>query len=170
MMIRLLGSLLIILGCGSWGFYIARNLKREIIALQNFVTAIEYMECELLFRMPALSDLCNSVGSITNGSISRLFHQLSMELESQISPDVYGCMKAAIHKTGDMPRKAVALCEKLGKQLGRFDLDGQVKVLSSLKEEGKVQMSASREGYAARARNYRTIAICAGAAVVILLI
>lgn len=170
MIIRILGAFMVIIGCSSVGYGIAYAAKREIIALQNFSVALEYMECELQYRMTPLPSLCHATSNVTKGSVSKLFQILGTELDAQISPNVSMCMAAALTKCRDLPSKIRQLCENLGDRLGVFDLDGQVRVLSSLREESQQALMLCSKGYDARSRSCKTIAVCAGAAIVILLI
>jgi len=170
MTIRFIGACFILFSCGSFGFLISRSAKKEIYALENFVIAMEYMECELRYRMTPLPNLCCKTASVTKGTVSKLFELLCSELEAQISPNVSVCMSSALYKCRDVPGKIVVLWESMTERLGIFDLDGQIRVLSSLREEAKNMLKLCKQGHDARSRSYKTIAVCAGAAIVILLI
>ena len=64
---KFLGSVLVVIGCGGFGLLISKTAKKEIIALQNFILALEHMVCELRFRMMPLSELCFSAAEISKG-------------------------------------------------------------------------------------------------------
>lgn len=170
MIIRLIGSGMILFGCASFGVLISQKAKNEISALRNFVIALEYMECELQYRVTPLPDLCRQTGAMTKGSVSKLFYQLSRELESQISPNVSICMASAVNSIKEITPQIAFLSEELGDRLGIFDLDGQVRVLQSIRHEAQSALEKCEKGHEVRSRSCKTIAVCAGAAIVILLI
>ena len=169
MTIKLLGALLIILACGAVGYMIAATYKREENTLRKLIYALDYMECELQFRMPALPDLCRQTARETDGIVSKVFTMLSNELEDQISPDVKSCMKAVTAKCKDIPVHTLASFHLLGDSLGRFDLEGQLKGLESVRQETRIRLNKLMGNSDVRLRSYQTLGLCAGAAIVILL-
>ena len=58
----------------------------------------------------------------------------------------------------------------LGHSLGRFDLSGQLKGLASVRERCGQELQALRSDRDSRLRSFRVLGLCAGAALVILLI
>lgn len=170
MTVKLVGACLVLLGCSSFGFLIVGNAVGEIYALRNFICAIDYMICDLQYKSTQLPTLCKNVATATKGTVSRLFRLLSHELEASQSLDVTVGMKAALSHCQDLPTKTFRLAESLGQRLGVFDLDGQVRILETVRQEAVLTLNACEEGHDARSRSCRTIAVCAGAAIVILLI
>lgn len=170
MTIRIIGAALILLGCGGFGVAIAKTAKNEIIALQNFLLATEYMICELRYRMTPLPDLCIATSQVTKGVVSSIFSSLGKGLKLEASANVSACMASALSKYQMYSDKLTALFENLGHRLGIFDLEGQIEVLSSLRMEGKGLLQSCLNGHTTRSRSCKTIALCAGAAIVILMI
>ena len=161
---------MILLGCGGFGFVVSKNAKKEIIALQNFLLATEYMICELRYRMTPLPNLCVATSQVTRGVVSEIFAALGEILELQTSSSVSACMDIVLQKHQIYSEKVTALFRNLGQRLGIFDLDGQIDVLSTLRLEGKGLLKSCQDGHSTRSRSYKTIALCAGAAIVILMI
>ena len=58
----------------------------------------------------------------------------------------------------------------LGRSLGRFDLDGQLREIEFLKENVSSAFSKLTTEQDARLRSYQTLGLCAGAALAILLL
>ena len=92
-----------VVGCGCVGFQIAANYKREEKSLQQLSRILEYMECELQYRLTSLPELCRQVGDNYRQAPGNVFGDLASELESQISPDVSCCMTAALQKNENIP-------------------------------------------------------------------
>ena len=59
---------------------------------------------------------------------------------------------------------------QLGLRMGRFDLDGQLKGLESVRSDCRTQLKALEQNRDIRLQNYQTLGLCAGAALAILLI
>lgn len=170
MMIKIIGVVLTVMGCGSVGFQIAANYRREEKSLKQLLQILEYMECELQYRLTPLPELCRQVAKTFRHTPSRVFSDLAKELESQISPDVACCMAAVLHKSRDIPPITKYILGNLGASIGKFDLNGQLKGLNSAGEECKRNLDALSNDRDARLRSYQTLGLCAGAALAILLV
>ena len=170
MTVKLIGAILIIAACGAFGYMIAASHKREERTLKNLICALDYMECELQFRMTALPELCRQTASETSGILAKVFTMLANELENQICPDVKSCMAAVLSKTKDIPSQTMESLHLLGHCLGRFDLQGQLKGLESVRQECRIKLNKLMGNSEVRTRSYQTLGLCAGAALAVLLI
>lgn len=170
MTVKFLGAILIILGCGYFGFAITAASKREESALRQLIGALDYMQCELQYRMTPLPDLCRQAGIENRNQIGKFLINLSDELESQISPDVSGCIHAALSSISDLPKRAVKAFEIMGASLGRFDADGQIRGLENVRAYCRAELDAMSVDRDARLRSYQTLGICMGAALAILFV
>lgn len=170
MNIRILGAILVILGCGSFGFLIAASHRREVRVLRQLLAALDFMQCELQYRLTPLPDLCRQAATAHHGIIRNVFHLLAAELEDQISPDVERCMHAVLLKLKDIPKQTREVMVLLGRSLGRFDLEGQLNGLEAARQECRGFLEALTRDQSVRLRSYQTLGLCAGAALVILFI
>lgn len=170
MSFKLIGSILIIAACGGCGFKIAAAHIKEERTLRQLIAALDYMECELQFRLTPLPTLCHQAAAQSSGALQRVFLTLAKELEDQISPDVERCMTAALLQSKDIPRITYEALDTLGKSLGRFDLDGQLKGLEAVRQDCRRNLEELCQNRNVRLRSYQTLGLCAGAAMAILLI
>ena len=170
MTIRILGGIFIIFGCGSFGFIFSKFHRKEVHYLRRTLSALMFIECELQYRLTPLPELCRKTAQICEGSLSRLFAALAEELEFQVSPEVRVCMEAAIRRTKDLPTHTKNVLLLLGCELGRFDLEGQLKGLNAVQNETQRILTQCTSNQDRRLRNYQTLGICAGAALAILFI
>lgn len=58
----------------------------------------------------------------------------------------------------------------LGRTLGRFDLEGQLKGIDGISREAAAELDRLTKNQDARLRSYQTLGLCAGAALAILLL
>lgn len=167
---RLLGAAMILVGAGGFGFLLSASHKKEEKTLRELIAILDYMECELHFRLTPLPSLFRQAASQSRGIIRLMLTQLAVELEDQIAPNVDQCMNTALSKIKDMPSLTYDAFVHLGKNLGRFDLEGQLEGLSSVRAECRRILESFTKGQTERLRSYQTLGLCAGAALVILFI
>lgn len=165
-----IGALLVIAGCGGAGFAMAAAYKREESALRSLIGALDYMSCELQFRLTPLPALCRQAGTECRGIVGKVLTDLAQELESQITPDADSCMYAALSRTDNLPRKTEEALRTLGTSLGRFDLQGQLSGLEQIRSRCRHELEALTAARDQRIRSYQTLGLCAGAALAILFV
>ncbi len=166
-----IGAILIVTGCGGFGFSLASAHRREIQLLRHLRICLQFMQSELKYRLTPLPELCRLTGKETDGILRALFFNLSKELERQISPDVSGCMNWVVRKHREqLPGSVRKLLFRLGKSLGRFDLPGQLRGLESISCACEEELALLNQNRDIRFRNYQTLGMCAGIALVILFI
>lgn len=167
-MLKWYGAILIVLGCGSIGFAMAAAHRREETVLRQLIGALDFMQCELQYRLTALPDLCRMTAAQCQGNLRTLFITLAQELEDQLSPDAFHCMNAALAKVPKIPGKAGEILRSMGRTLGRFDLEGQIQGLENARQNCRRMLENMSENREVRLRSYQTLSLCAGAALAIL--
>lgn len=159
---------MVIAGCGWVGFRMASNHVREENALRKLIGVLDYMECELQYRYTPLPELCRQATVQIKGPLQKTFLRLTQELEDQISPDVDRCMQMALATCPEIPRYTRQILSSLGRSLGRFDMDGQLKGLENVRQECRRILESLVKDKDIRIRSYQTLGLCAGAALAIL--
>ena len=170
MTFKILGVILVMIGCGGVGFRIAAIHRYEEKSLRQLIGILDFMECELQYRLTPLPELCRQAASTCTDSPFAVFTELALEMESQINPDVDRCMAAALEKTKNIPPITRNKLIQLGKSIGRFDLNGQLKGLEAVRQECRRNLESLCTNQDNRLRSYQTLGLCAGAALVILFI
>lgn len=167
---RWIGAILIIAGCSSCGFSVAAGKRKEEKLLYQFLHILQFMESELRYRVTPLPELCRMAAGEVTGILHVVFMNLYRELNWQKLPDAGSCMSAAIQRTGDIPGRIRRLLAQLGQTLGRFDLEGQLQGIQSVRKRCEDSLASIRKNRDERLRSYQTLGICAGAALAIVLI
>lgn len=170
MILKIIGSILIIFGCGVCGYIISQNERYEAKLLRQLIAVLDYMQRELQFRLTALPALCRQAALVSKGPIGDVFKYLSEELEKQDSSTVPQCMERALGRVSKSIPLPIEHLKQLGDDLGRFDLTGQLQGLQYLRAECHSKLKKQLNGQDNRLRNYQTLCLCAGAAIVILFI
>lgn len=166
-MIRVLGACCIFAGCGGFGFSMAAAHRREEAELRQFLSALEFMSCELAYRMTPLSALCYAAADGRSGSVRTFLTELARALDAQTAPDVQGCVHDVLSRLQPSKRLTRQM-QELGATLGRFDLPGQLRGLEGAIRSTEEALRTIRDGAADRRRSYQTLGLCVGAAMAIL--
>ena len=170
MILKLIGTVFVIAGCGGVGFRIAANHRKEECNLRQLIGILDYMECELQYHLTPLPELCRQVSKEFTGLLGEVFWELSTEMEAQTSSNMEICMATAIQKVGRLTTLANEQLQMLGKSVGRFDIDGQLKGLESVRQDCRRKLDALSVNRDTRLRSYQTLGLCAGAALAILFV
>ena len=170
MTLKLFGAILIVVSCGSIGFLMTAAHRKEVNSLEQLVSILDYFMCILQHHMLPLAEICRSVDSKFTGSICKVFLLLAEELDSQVAPSAQICMEVALSKSKDIPVRTYNVLQKLGKSLGDFGLEGQLKGINAVQSECKEILKNCTKNQDCRLRSYQTLAICAGIAVAILFV
>lgn len=138
--------------------------------LCQLLDVLNFMECELQYRLTPLPELCRQAGTAARGTVREVLLCFVGELESQIAPDAGSCMRAAVACEKDVPESIRNIFLQMGQTLGHFDLPGQMQDLEAAKEACQSRLNALSQNREERLRGYQTLGLCAGAALVILFI
>lgn len=167
--VKFIGTAIVIMGCGGFGFYAAMHHRRKVRQLRQLLTILDFMHSELEYRRPPLPELCRLAGNGSLGSVGAVFERLACELDRQIAPDA-GCCMAVVLSSLDIWSGLSELLRDLGETLGRFDLQGQIRGIDAVRRDTNRELDKLTVNQDGRLRAYQTLGLCAGAALAILLI
>ena len=170
MKLRWIAAALVFCGCGAAGFSVAAGYRRQERNLQMLLQALEAMTCELRYRHSALPELCLEAGRCCNGCLQQVFLELADKLRAHSCADAAGCMDLALSAVPELEEPLVRNLRILGSGLGRFDAAGQLQGLESVMELVRRDLAGLRSDLQSRLRCCRTLGLCAGAALAILLL
>jgi len=168
-MLKMIGVFFVFAGCGGFGWYLAYCCRLEENCLRQILRATEYMICELSYRQTDLPSLCRNTANLLSGPVKTFFIHLADELDAQVSPDAIRCAEASLIQVA-IPKNAADILHQMGLSLGQFDLHGQITGLESVNASTQKSLQDLTSGKDLRIRNYQTLGLCAGAALVILFI
>lgn len=167
---KALGAVLIVFGCGYFGFYMVIRIKQEEQSLHQLIAVLDYMQCEIQFHMTPLPDLCRQAGMEQQNWIGKFFQKLALELEDHTSTDVSCCVHHALTSVPELQNRCRHALEFLGTSLGRFDVQGQINGLEAVRVFCRGELEEMAVNRDARLRSYQTLGVCAGAALAILFV
>lgn len=168
MTIKFIGAILIVTGCGGFGFSMVAYHRREEQSLNQLIRALEWMEWELSCRLTPLPQLCSGAAAAITGPTRQFLEQLSLGLEEQLFSDAALCAGQLIQQMPGLSPCLAAHLSDFAATLARFDLPGQLQGLRSVRERVSQSLRELSENRDARLRSYQTLGLCAGAALAIL--
>ena len=169
-MYKFFGAALVVAACGSIGFMMAAAHRKEVRLMKELITSIHFMRCELEYRCIPLPDLCRKTAHITSDAISAYFTVLSKTLDGQVLPDPKSCCAYALSQQKNLPQSVRNVIQSLSDTLGCFDMNGQIEGLQATIKQAESVLEKLTLDQDVRLRSYQTLAICAGAALAILLV
>lgn len=165
-----IGAFFVILGCGGFGFLVAAASKREEKHLRELLETIGFMISELQYKMTPLPELMHRAGAYTSGELKQVLTAIGDELSNQVAPNAESCVRSALERCQGLPVLTGNILRFMGRSLGKFDLIGQIDGLNLVKEACKENLQKLSKDRKERLRSYRTLGVCAGVALAILLI
>ena len=76
-----IGAVLVVAGCGGFGFSLARETLRQEALLRGLLTSLELMENEIRCRLTPLPQLCALAARGRNGALRAFFLSLVADME-----------------------------------------------------------------------------------------
>lgn len=165
-----IGAMLIVASCTGFGTSLAIHQKREELLLRQLVRILDEMLWELPFQLTPLPELIRHAVEKSSGAIRLLFRGVADQLDRQVLPDVLSCVEAELKEPLSTFPRVKKILLLLGASLGRFDLAGQLKGLTAIREQCACELQELHTDREPRLRSYRVLGLCAGGALAILLI
>lgn len=169
MIMRMFAAVLVISGCSGIGFSMCRNYLKEERALESLNRCLDWMILELNYRMSPLGQLFMDASNLGDGDVQLVLKRFAEELQRNVTPEVSICMDAALASVGQVPARLKTYFKEMGASVGTLDLNGQITALHTISERCKQEVKVMKSQGENCLRNYRTLGICAGITLVIIL-
>ena len=167
---KIFGSVLVIIGCAGFGFRAAASHIREEFCLKQLLFAISAMRSHLNSRLVPLPALCDLAGSACGGPVGAALRKFSGKLEKCSDCNMHRLMESILIEDIPLPDNTQSFLLQLIAGFGGFDLDEQLRELDRQASEISNVLNSLEQDRQSRLRGYKTLGLCAGAAIVILFI
>lgn len=165
-----IGACLIVVACGGCGWKMVADYRQEERYLRQLCKILEWIGCELSSRMWPLPVLFRQIGQQEKGILQNILLELAQEMEKVTQPDANGCMISVLQRHPSIPESCKSILLDLGSSLGRFDLQGQLREILRIQTEANGILESHCANRDERLRCYRTLSLCAGSILAILLL
>ena len=169
---KLVGILIIVLSAGSMGFRIAASLKKRCQLLRQLSSALQVLKNEISFCGTPLPQAFALMAVSVQDAPERVFSSVARQMEQRRWLTPQHAMEQALTEQPELgwDVDTADLLLKLAAGLGKYDRDSQMQTIERVGAELECLLQAAEQERSIRSRTYKTLGICAGLAVGILLI
>ena len=169
-MVRLMGAVLIAVGCAVLGFRAAAGLQAQVRAVGQMAGGLALLEGELELSAPPLSQLMARGAARSQGPARALFQDCARGLTRLDREDFPSLWRRLTAERTELGAEGQAVLLPLGETLGRCGADRQLEALSSARRRlealsARLEADSRRQG-----RVYQALGLSGGAFFVILLL
>ena len=162
-MLRLLGGALVLLASGSFGITAGVRYYRAARHLQAFCRAVELLRCEINYSLQPLPEVCALVADRLAGPPAAFFRCFAAQRRDRAAA---AALEAA--RGLQLPQDAVMAVLELCSALGRYDLDGENRMLDLTAKRLQAALARCEAEKRPRAKCYAALGLCTGLALLIL--
>lgn len=170
MIIRWFGAFCIVAGSGCIGLVYNLQQRSNIRILEQLTDVIRYMEQDLRYRQLPLPDLLQNAMCQCDGVTLKVLTAYYHMLHRQATVDTEEGMKKILAEYQGISAQVREGFIKFARCIGQFDIAGQLITFANIREELTEAIKHMTKDHAAKKRSRQTLALCAGAAIAILLI
>lgn len=169
---KLAGILIIVLSAGSVGFRIAAALRRRCSLLRQLLSSLQILKNEITFCGTPLPQAFALMAVSSQGGPERLFSSVARQMERRRWLTLSGAMEQALSEEEELGRDTALrdVFMRLAAGLGKYDRDHQLQTMEMAAADLQRLLQEAEREQNLRSRTYRTLGICAGLAMAILLI
>ncbi len=167
-MLKLWGSLMILLGCGYWGWSKGDKLQEKVALTGEFIHTLYYVKREITQKHREVPVLLKKIAKRDKGLIGKYFQSLWLTLSSDGESSFREKWTDIYQEDFALPEDLLHILSPLEDCLGQFSACSQGETLDSIIKE----LQALQEKQEAETRNmlrvYRALGITVGLFLVIL--
>ncbi|MCI8631104.1 MAG: hypothetical protein HFG67_02370 [Firmicutes bacterium] len=171
-MIKIMASLITIMGCGICGILKAMRYKERTDILSDLIQAAEKMKIEMSYRRESLPELILRMSD--ESTLSGLFFSRVSEIyEAGDGISLKDCWTAAtddIYTQKCLTHDDINAVKELGCELGNCGISGQEKIFDLALSEFRALLSSAENEKAVKGKMYVSLGFTAGVTIVILLV
>lgn len=153
------------------GNKIASKYKNRVRELNDLKTILNTIQIKIKFTQEPLVDIFKEIYEEESvDSIKKLFKCVSENLEKMSMENAW---KKSIEQNKDkfnLNKEDLSILERIGNNLGKTDIDGQMKEIEVTKEFIDIQLEKAEEDRKKNEKIYKTLGGIAGIGIVIILI
>ena len=170
-MIRWFGFILIVTGAAASGSLLAAGVRRSVRQCTAMQNALAFMKAEIEFHLTPLDQISMQMASMLPQPLSLVFRSVSRDIRRMPGVLPGSLMRRAlnVHRNKITPELSKILAD-LFELLGKQDVLAQVRAAELAEARLKQEIHRIEAEKKDRCRTYRTIGICAGLAVAVILI
>ena len=172
-MIKIIGSLMIIIASSLVGFMFSCNLRKRANQLSELQNSLLQLQNEIMFTHTPLPEAFLKVAAKSKPPISELFSYVGDKLLSNSVDSVYDAFNSAFKVLDgyfNIKNEDIDLLMDLAKSLGGSDIQGHKKIFSLIDNNLTKRLEEANYQIVKNSKMYNYLGFSFGAVVVIMLI
>lgn len=165
---KLIGVMFVLVSAWSVGHRFSVAMRSRCECVKEAIDALQILRNELAFMGAPLSEAFRAVASSLRSLWGQVFEDMAVQMENDRWLTPATAAKKALASVADEPIGRIM--EDLVGKLGSYDLEAQLRCIDCAADEASALLSDLVEEKKLRSKTYKTLSICAGAAIAILLI
>ena len=173
MLIKIVGSIIVVASCSFIGFVLSQDLKRRPRQLRELQGLLQMFENQITYLSDVIVEAFERISRVGCCDTCVFFSrtaEILMEDGSCGAPAAWErAVRECIRETA-LNKEDEEILSAFGKSLGNTDLEGQVKNIRLTLAQLKAQEGKAEENRSRNERMYKNLGLLGGAAIVILLL
>ena len=170
---KLMGVVLILLGCTISGFVIDAMEKKRIEELENFIYLFQLLKREIAYHLTPLGEACQSISRFALGSVKEVFRGFESRISSKASMDIERMWEETLQveaRSMSLKSEDYVILKGFGKACGYLDQEMQEKNIEMVIEALKEKSSTLKVRYEKTTKLNKYLGFFIGACISIFLI
>lgn len=172
-MFKIVGSLMVFIGCLSWGFLYADKFRKRSKELTELERCINELQNEVTYTYTPIPEILYKISRKSIEPIGAIFENISTKLRHHKVDSVY----EAFYETFKSQKDSININEEdinimldLSKSLGQSDVEGQKRIIELTLYNLRRQSSLAKENMDKNIKMYRYLGLTIGATLVIMFV
>lgn len=170
-MLKIMGACFVAAASLMSGWASRQGMQQQLRLRRQLRLALELMQGEMELRMPPVAELFETVGQQLGGELGQFFQGTAVEMAAVTGRPPQTAMRLQLEKEPlPLEQEERRMLLELGGCLGRYDLTGQARALNLYKRQADGLIAAGEDTIHRRARASMTASVCAGLALIVILL
>ncbi len=172
MLVKTLGSILIVAAATLFGISQKVRLARRVETLEMFISALEIMYSEISCMCTSTEELIKRLCDITRGAVQEFFKSLGA-LQKERSDLPFALVwnrNVKESEFSELSAQEIQTLSELGNSLGRYNADETIRAIMHTKRSLEGFLKSAIDARAKLGKLYGNLSIISGVALVIILI
>lgn len=169
---KYLGILFIMISSGTVGIQMALELKRYCNLIRQLINALQILHNEINCNGTPLPQAFALVAVSATDSVERLFSGMAKALDQRRWMTPLAAMEQQICNEASIKEKTEIseVLKTLASGLGRYDRESQLQSVNYANKRLADLLDKAEQDHSIRGKTYKTLGICAGISLAILLV
>ncbi|WP_066500270.1 stage III sporulation protein AB [Abyssisolibacter fermentans] len=172
LIIKILGSLMVVISCSIFGFNIGTKYRIRVNNLNYLLNCIRILETEIVYMSNPVNEALHNIYSKCNKSYSYIFRDIAIMLEDEDCINVANCFKIVGYKNFKklaFNSEDIEIFLSIGSILGTSDRQDQKKHLNAISVQIINQLKEAKEEMKKNEKLYNKLGILTGLSIAIIL-